>query len=337
MTQTSRGTETVNLNIFSLKEKYRKWTNNGHKIHATNNTSETNHDITLLLDINYDDYLKKLPLKWNNIITPLIKDLAGTYGWRDLHHYFYTLNATSQYVVLRKFENYNENKVALNSEDDIDLLCTNAEQMALLSNAIKIIPSPLRVQYQVKINNKKVLADFRYLGDDYYCKKWQKDIIKNRTLYGIIYIPNVTDYYYTLIYHILIHKFSSNSYYENLIQKLYKTTHPIRSTFNKKPPLDFYFNQLKKFMKKKEYIFIRPRDPSVYYDSQLIDYSIAEDYVYSYWGVKSLKQIFTFRKTNSLFKYFVGFSNKGKLFIKWNGLENSVEREYIIQKDYTKK
>ena len=129
-----------------------------------------------------------------------------------------------------------------------------------------------------------------------------------------------------------MHQFIRIRNYKNLIPILYKTTHPFRSIINSKPPLDFYFEQLNNFMKKHQYIFIRPKDPSVYYDSNLIDYSLAEDYVCSYWGVKSLKQKFVFQKSASGYKYFTGFSKNGKLFIKWNGLEDSVLREYYIQK-----
>ena len=47
--KTSRGSERVNVNIFSCKEKFRELTGGGHKIHSTNSPLETNHDLTLLL------------------------------------------------------------------------------------------------------------------------------------------------------------------------------------------------------------------------------------------------------------------------------------------------
>ena len=58
--KTSRGLERVNVNIFSCKEKFRALTGGGHKIHSTNSPIETNHDLTLLLGINYNDYEKSL-------------------------------------------------------------------------------------------------------------------------------------------------------------------------------------------------------------------------------------------------------------------------------------
>ena len=43
--------------MFDSKFMYREWTGGGHKIHCTNSIDETNHDLTLLLDKNAEDYL----------------------------------------------------------------------------------------------------------------------------------------------------------------------------------------------------------------------------------------------------------------------------------------
>ena len=51
---TSHGNEVVNVNMFDKKTEYRKLTGGGHKIHATNNEDETNHDLTLLLGKNIE-------------------------------------------------------------------------------------------------------------------------------------------------------------------------------------------------------------------------------------------------------------------------------------------
>ena len=56
--ETGRGTEKVNLNVFLAKEKFRNWTGGGHKIHSSNTIYETNHDLVLLLGINYERYVR---------------------------------------------------------------------------------------------------------------------------------------------------------------------------------------------------------------------------------------------------------------------------------------
>ena len=61
--ETSRGIENVNINIFSTKQLFREWTGGGHKIHTTNSTSETNHDLIILFGTNYADYVKTVYLE----------------------------------------------------------------------------------------------------------------------------------------------------------------------------------------------------------------------------------------------------------------------------------
>lgn len=53
---TSRGVEFVNANTYDLKEEYRALTGGGHKIHATNNELETNHDLSLLFGQSLEEY-----------------------------------------------------------------------------------------------------------------------------------------------------------------------------------------------------------------------------------------------------------------------------------------
>ena len=72
---TTAGKEYVNTNMFDSKAMYREWTGGGHKIHCTNSIKETNHDLTLLLDKNVEDYLNQLKIEEN--VIELNKDLFG--------------------------------------------------------------------------------------------------------------------------------------------------------------------------------------------------------------------------------------------------------------------
>ena len=53
--RTSSGSKTVNVNLFDSKEMYRKWLGGGHKVHASNDVNESNHDLKLLLGYNTDE------------------------------------------------------------------------------------------------------------------------------------------------------------------------------------------------------------------------------------------------------------------------------------------
>ena len=65
--------------------------------------------------------------------------------------------------------------------------------------------------------------DFRYLGDNYYEKKWEKDILESKILYKkTFFVPNETDYFFSLIYHVLIHKDKITEEYKNRLNQLSK-------------------------------------------------------------------------------------------------------------------
>ena len=93
------------------------------------------------------------------------------------------------------------------------------------------------------------MFDFRSIGDNYYDKKFQEEILDSRIKHpNEFYIPNKEMHLYSLIYHAIIHKKNiSNSYIK--VMKNYG----IR---------DFNKNNLKKkldeFMKKKNYDYCKP-------------------------------------------------------------------------------
>ena len=53
--RTSRGGKDVNINMFDSKEMYRKWTGGGHRVHGSNNVSESGHDLGILLGKTYEE------------------------------------------------------------------------------------------------------------------------------------------------------------------------------------------------------------------------------------------------------------------------------------------
>ncbi len=74
MRHTFHGDASVNVKMFEAKQCYRDWTGGGIRVHATDNITETNHDLTLLTGKNVADFLK-------TVITPdketIKKDLEG--------------------------------------------------------------------------------------------------------------------------------------------------------------------------------------------------------------------------------------------------------------------
>jgi peptidoglycan/xylan/chitin deacetylase (PgdA/CDA1 family) len=68
--------------MFDAKQRYRSWTGGGHRIHASVDPVEAEHDLFLLLGRRAEDYLQ-VEGRWTGEVRE-VQDLAGTGGWRDL-------------------------------------------------------------------------------------------------------------------------------------------------------------------------------------------------------------------------------------------------------------
>lgn len=260
--KTSKGERVVNTNLFDAKQLYRSWTGGGHKIHATDNVEETKFQTMLLFGKSYNYYRdldnKQIDINWN-------EELIGANGWESLESVFKALNETFEYVILRNFESI---EYELNNEHpDIDLLVEDLVGVRDLLNAKKTSNKKNRVQYQVLIANKLINFDFRYVGDNYYDLEWQKEILLNRVYKEYYYKPSLEDYYYSLLYHAVLHKPRLGVDYE---EKLLKIKTEINPNCREKNSLTINaLEELSVFMQDKKYRFTQPNDYSVYWNLYL--------------------------------------------------------------------
>ncbi|MDQ0339454.1 hypothetical protein J2S00_002241 [Caldalkalibacillus uzonensis] len=272
---TSRGTEIVNINMFDAKSTYRDWTGGGHKIHATNSIQETNHDLTLLLGKNAEDYKKDYNTEWNGEITKLQEDIIGANGWDNIQQLFYVLNNTVNYVVLRNFECLPE-QYNMKNHGDIDLLTDNYYDLCWITNAKKVFKPKYRVHYKVNIGGEEVYFDFRYLGDNYYDINWQKKILSNKVLMkNCFYAPDYVNYFYSLLYHVIVHK---KTVADDYAERLWLMSQQILNkeydyTYFKN--INFLKSILDSFMIKNNYQYKEPVDRSVYFNNNLIKIRIS--------------------------------------------------------------
>ena len=330
--ETGRGTEKVNLNVFLAKEKFRKWTGGGHKIHSTNTIQETNHDLVLLFGINYKNYIKLISDKLNNktnlnVIKEIPKNIIGINGWKNLRELFFVMNNTLDYVVLRNFEELPDQNYS-DKHFDIDFLVNDLDQAVFISNAEKVYNQKNRVHYKIKINDEYIFVDFRYLSDNYYDKNWQHKILENK-IYSSkgFYRPNNEDYFYSIIYHVLIHKKSIQVDYFDKVKNIFKKL----SIFSEeKSNFDDYFLMLENFLRKNNYKYTRPKDPTVFFDKKFTNY---KDYLENL-SKFYLENITPFSvsewKNFSGYIYFTAEKDDEKCIIKVGGLGLSARREYKI-------
>lgn len=256
---TSRGDEKVNINLFDAKTKYRGWTGGGHRVHATNNSHEASKDIWLLLHQDIDSFRNE------RVTTPIEieQDLIGANGWPSLSHLFETVNRLSNYVVLRNFESL-PYEYFVSEHGDIDLMTDDLNNLVYITNASKIFDQPHRVHYKVKIDGQYIPFDFRYVGDNYYDHLWQEKLLFQREFdENGFYKLNLRNYFYSIVYHALIHKAEiANDYVERIIK--------IGSDFgldcNKLPDQNYLEEVLANYINLNDYQIVVPEDHSVFFN-----------------------------------------------------------------------
>ena len=237
--QTSKGKHRVNIHIFDLKKSLRKITG-GYKIHATDNIQETKVNLKVLGL--YDTYYKEK--KFNS-----------------LHDVFNELNKYPQlkWVITHNFDDFVDG-------DDIDFL---TDDYFYFMRVLDTTENPKggkfnsvsdggdSVRNYIKVGKKNIPIDIRYLGDNFYDKKLEQDMLDTRIKHpNGFYIPNKEMHLYSLIYHAIIHKPKISSTY----LKVFKQYGLKDSEINKKN----LKNILDAWLKQKGYSYCKP-EPSVGY------------------------------------------------------------------------
>jgi len=217
MRRTSFGKQLVNTNMYDSKRKYRQLFVGGFPIHGSIHEKEANHDLTLLLGKNIEQVYHEIKSKWNGEIKKINLELLGIDGWNDLRELFFVLNNTINYVVLRNFEYLPEKNID-EKHEDIDILTDDYWQIPYILG--KNLPEKGKPEFPlVKINEKYVKFDIKYVGDTYLDEKWAQNILKRKKLTKKeIYTPSDEDHFFALLHHIIVQKTNlTNDYKEKLI------------------------------------------------------------------------------------------------------------------------
>lgn len=257
-TKTIGGECDANTNIYAKKTYYRSLTKPGYKIHSSNNTAETDRDLLSLFNLTVDEFKKKYPGYDETPIEYTEKSRGAKGGFDTIYDFFKTLNNNIRYCVLRGFEELPE-KYPVDG-GDIDLLVEDKRFFKYLTDGRKVYPEVYRVQYEVNIAGRPVKIDVRNVGDNYYCKKWEEDILTRRLKIDGIYVPCNDDYKYSLLYHCLLQKKSISPKYNDIFRE-----------FNLIGSTDKLLDELSKFMVSHMYEFVPPTDIKVYSNTDNIN------------------------------------------------------------------
>ena len=331
------GHEVVNVNMLNRKKKYRHWTpqRKGNCIHCSTSPQEANHNLTLLLGKNVEDYLNSVKQPWNGQFKQLNQNMLGARGWKNLEEVFYALNSTVDYAVLRNFEELPSCPIT-ELHGDIDILTADRKKILLILNSRP--NSSKTAPHKVRIDHQWITWDIRHVGDNYYCKNWQEDMLKHKVFNPEgFYCLDDENHFFALVYHALVQKYEIAKDYYGKAQSLFDRLQLERPTGKNALPCDFdlYFNLLQTFMKRKGYDFVKPICPRVKYNKSVISLEhVAKELSkrYGLTGVEPIK-VNQYRLEKKWLRkdcelYFQGFLQGKKLFLKTNGFVESKKSEY---------
>ena len=240
------------------KELQKKIKNDFENFYISRNPTEFIEKFLLIFGFNSLKFLgineqKLFQLKTLN--TPL-----GTFGWKSFNEFIIFANISCDWIVLRNFEYLPLN--FFNNDKDIDILCRDK------TNFIKKLNLKKRSwgisSYKTNIEDKVIPVDLRFMGDGYFDKLWQNNILKNKIYQNqLIPRPCNLDYFYSLIYHSKLQKNEVKNIY---IQRLFQLKNKLgmQSLSNL-----FIFNDLitskllSEFLNKNTYIITKPIDINV--------------------------------------------------------------------------
>ena len=183
-------------------------------------------------------------------------------SYNNISEVFELLNqAGISYLVLRNYENLLAPEMYMDGHGDVDLLCADSQIVAKLLNAkTNREDQPPFIgdgtHYYIYVGGEYVSLDLRYIGDDYYCEQWEKDLLNRRVMHNGFYVMSEEDYFYTLVYHAVLQKeFLSDEYLSRLLEMAAKLDVTLieQSEYG-------LLRSLEAYMQKHSYRFVYPFD-----------------------------------------------------------------------------
>lgn len=196
--------------------------------------------------------------------------------FQDIKEVFNILSYENiSYLVLRNYEKLLEPEMYVDGHGDIDLLCANSQEIvqSLGAKTDRKDQPPFigdGTHYFIFVAGQRVSLDLRYIGDDYYCEKWEKDLLDRRVKFNGFFIMNDEDYFYSLIYHAVLQKESLS---EEYLSRLLSMAAKLGVSLSEQSEYGL-LRSLEVFMQKHSYSFVYPFDYLVPARFGLIDQSM---------------------------------------------------------------
>lgn len=158
----------VNARMFDAKQRHRRWTGGGHRIHASLDPREAEHDLVLLLGRASADY--RAPSgRWDGAITEGPTALAGAGGWASVSELLAAVEVATPYVLLAERDG---------EPPSVEVLVRNRTRAALTANVP--VDQVRRDRAEVVVAGAPLGLVLREVGDGTLPRRRQRSLLDGR-------------------------------------------------------------------------------------------------------------------------------------------------------------
>ena len=247
--QTHAAKQLVNKTMFDIKSEVRGDYSNFKVAHGSFNVEEAREVLT---ELNMESFM--------DIDQPVFNTLEDMFERLDKYKV--------SYVIERSFSE-DDFEGVIHKSKDIDIITNDYYKFKTVVNGInehkyrKESDNGYFIQNKVKIGNKFILLDIRFVGDEYYPSEWMRNVLKTRiqetNKYGTFYVPNKMNQIFILYYHLFIHQKRD----ESLKEKHMKTITRLRNEINQSVDINILKTEFCNFLADNAYTVSVPEDKSV--------------------------------------------------------------------------
>lgn len=176
--------------------------------------------------------------------------------WDSIEEVFKAIEEDKcEYVLLRSYDEIFNDENYFNEGHDLDLLCPRSAKEHLI--AVMRLSCENDNNFVLKVKDRNIPVDITCPGSGEFDAKWEKDMLSNRIWFreDCCHVLSQEDYFYTLLFHSLIHKGEIQERYKEKIIRLGRMAglELIYEPDNSQKSKEYYGRILYKFMKKNRY------------------------------------------------------------------------------------
>lgn len=198
--------------------------------------------------------------------------MHNLYNWKSIAAFFSALNENVEYIVLRNYEDFVGGRLFNAEHPDIDVLCRHPKKfIAVAHSTSRNSNKKDLIHQQVKIRDTIISLDVRYIGDGYYDERWEYRMLSQRRFFkDLCYVMDEEDYFYSLLYHVLIQKTKVSDDYRIRLEAMAKDINSV--TLTQAVSLE----TLQTYMREKHYSFTYPKYPGTIANFSNVDKTLVK-------------------------------------------------------------